>query len=71
VLRYGAERAGPVRAVLGQARHERTGRPGRLGAERVQKVQTGRVTRNPADLVFCVLPVSPGSLNYGNARRWE
>ena len=39
----------------------------RLGAERVQKVQTWWVMRDPADLLFCVLPVSPGSLNDQNA----
>jgi hypothetical protein len=43
----------------------------RLGAERVQKVQTWQVMRDPAGLLFCVLPVSPGSLNEENAQRWE
>jgi hypothetical protein len=43
----------------------------RLGAERVQKVQTWWVMRDPAGLLFCVLPASPGSLNDENARRWE
>jgi hypothetical protein len=37
----------------------------------VQKVQTGWVMRDPADLVFCLLPTSPGSLNDENAQRWE
>jgi hypothetical protein len=45
--------------------------PGRLGAERVQKVQTWWVMRDPAGLLFRVLPMSPGSLNDENARRWE
>ena len=43
----------------------------RLGAERVQPVATWWVMRDPAGLVFCVLPVSPGSLNDDNARHWE
>ena len=43
----------------------------RLGADRVQKVQTWWVMRDPAGLLFCVLPVSPGSLNEENAQRWE
>jgi hypothetical protein len=43
----------------------------RLGAERVQQVETWWVMRDPADLLFCVLPVDPGSLNENNAQRWE
>ena len=43
----------------------------RLGAERVQKVQTWWVMRDPAGLLFCVLPMRPGSLTDENARRWE
>jgi hypothetical protein len=43
----------------------------RLGAERVQKVEPWWVMRDPAGLVFCVLPESPGSLNDDNAQRWE
>ena len=27
--------------------------------------------RNPAGLLFCVLPMRPGSLNDENAQRWE
>jgi hypothetical protein len=42
-----------------------------LGAERVQKVQTWWVMRDPAGLLFSVLPMSPGSLNDENAQRWE
>ena len=41
----------------------------RIGAERVQKVQTWWVMRDPAGLLFCVLPMSPGSLNDENAQR--
>jgi hypothetical protein len=43
----------------------------RLGAERVRQVQTWWVMRGLAGLPFCVLPVSPGSLNDENAQRWE
>jgi hypothetical protein len=38
----------------------------RLGAEHVQKVQAWGV-RDPAGLLFCVLPMSPGALNDENA----
>jgi hypothetical protein len=37
----------------------------------VQKVKTWWVMRDPAGLLCCVLPMSPGSLNDENARRWE
>ena len=43
----------------------------RIGAERVQMVQTWWVMRDPVGLLFCVLPISPGSLNDENAQRWE
>ena len=43
----------------------------RLGAERVRKVQARWVMRDPAGLLFSVLPVSPGSLNDENAQRRE
>ena len=43
----------------------------RLGAERVQKVQTWQVMRDPAGLLFCVIPEPPGSLDEGNAQRWD
>jgi len=43
----------------------------RLGAERVQKVQAWWVMRDPAGLLFCVLPIGAGSLNDENAQRWE
>jgi hypothetical protein len=42
-----------------------------LGAKRVQQVQTWWVMLDPAGLPFCVLPISPGSLNDDNAQRWE
>jgi hypothetical protein len=43
----------------------------RIGAERVQKVQAWWVMRDRAGLLFCVLPIGPGSLNDENAQRWE
>ena len=43
----------------------------RLGATRIQMVQTWWVMRDPAGLPFCVLPTSPGSLTDENAQRWE
>lgn len=46
-------------------------RPERLGAHRVRAVETWWVMRDPAGPLFCVLPVTPGSLNDENARRWE
>jgi Glyoxalase-like domain len=42
-----------------------------VGAERVQPVASWWVMRDPAGLVFCVLPVSAGSLNDDNAQRWD
>ena len=43
----------------------------RLGAERVQLVQSWQVMRDPAGLLFCVVPDPPGTLDEGNARSWE
>jgi hypothetical protein len=42
----------------------------RLGARRVQLVDSWQVMRDPAGLLFCVLPDSPGTLHEGNAHRW-
>jgi hypothetical protein len=46
-------------------------RLGRLGAEQVQRVNSWQVMRDPAGLLFCVVPDPPGTLNEDNARRWE
>jgi hypothetical protein len=43
----------------------------RLGAERVQLVHSWQVMRDPAGLLFCVVPDPPGTLNEDNAHRWE
>jgi len=41
-----------------------------LGARRVQRVHSWQVMRDPAGLLFCVLPDPPGTLHEGNAHRW-
>ncbi|MFD9002378.1 VOC family protein [Streptomyces sp. NPDC059582] len=43
----------------------------RLGAARVRKVHSWWVMRDPAGLLFCVIPHPPGNLDDSNARRWE
>jgi hypothetical protein len=43
----------------------------KLGARREQLVQDWYVMRDPAGLLFCVVPVKAGSLNDGNAQRWD
>jgi hypothetical protein len=42
-----------------------------LGAERVQQVHSWQVMRDPAGLLFCVIPEPAGSLNQSNAQRWQ
>jgi Glyoxalase-like domain len=42
-----------------------------LGAERVQQVHSWWVLRDPAGLLFCVIPEPVGSLDDGNANRWD
>jgi len=41
-----------------------------LGARRVQELPFWQVLRDPAGLLFCVIPEPPGSLNDDNAKRW-
>jgi Glyoxalase-like domain len=43
----------------------------RLGAERVQRVHSWWVMRDPAGLLFCVIPDPIGTLDERNAHRWE
>jgi Glyoxalase-like domain len=43
----------------------------KLGAERVRQVHAWQIMRDPAGLLFCVIPEPPGSLNDSNARRWD
>ncbi len=42
-----------------------------LGAQRAAMVHSWWVLRDPAGLLFCVVPEPAGSLNDGNARRWD
>src|SRR6266496_6494597 len=42
-----------------------------LGAERVGRARSWWVLRDPAGLLFCVMPEPVGSLSAGNARRWD
>jgi hypothetical protein len=42
-----------------------------LGASREQRVQDWYVMRDPAGLLFCVVPVTAGSLDDANAQRWD
>jgi hypothetical protein len=42
-----------------------------LGAERVRKVNRWFVMRDPAGLLFCVVPDEPGTLTDDNAHRWD
>ena len=43
----------------------------KLGATREQQVQDWHVMRDPAGLVFCVVPVEAGTLDENNAQRWD
>jgi hypothetical protein len=43
----------------------------RVNRSLVARVRSGPDFGNPAGLLFCVLPMSPGSLNDENAERWE
>lgn len=42
-----------------------------LGAEQVRRVDFWCVLRDPAGLLFCVVPERPGSLDATNAQRWD
>jgi predicted enzyme related to lactoylglutathione lyase len=43
----------------------------RLGAQREQRVHDWYVMRDPAGMLFCVVPEKPGSLDDDNAHRWD
>jgi hypothetical protein len=43
----------------------------KLGAELVQQVDLWWIMRDPAGLLFCVIPEPAGSLNDSNAQRWS
>jgi hypothetical protein len=42
-----------------------------LGAQRVEQIEKWWLMRDPAGLVFCVVPEPPGQLNDTNAQRWD
>jgi Glyoxalase-like domain len=42
-----------------------------LGAERVRQAHSWWVLRDPAGLLFCVIPEPVGSLSDDNAQRWD
>jgi catechol 2,3-dioxygenase-like lactoylglutathione lyase family enzyme len=42
-----------------------------LGAEQVRRVDFWCVLRDPAGLLFCVVPEPQGSLDASNAQRWD
>ena len=42
-----------------------------LGAQRIQQNHSWWVMRDPAGLVFCVIPSRPGTLDDTNATRWD
>jgi hypothetical protein len=42
-----------------------------LGAARVQQTGYWWVLRDPAGLLFCVVPARPGSLTDASAQRWD
>ncbi len=43
----------------------------KLGAERAGQAHSWQLMRDPAGLVFCVIPERPGELNDSNARHWD
>jgi hypothetical protein len=43
----------------------------RAGAERVQQIHQWWVMRDPAGILFCVIPEEPGTLTETNAWRWD
>jgi predicted enzyme related to lactoylglutathione lyase len=47
------------------------GRLEKLGASQEQRVHEWYVMRDPAGLLFCVVPVKAGSLHDDNAQRWD
>lgn len=42
-----------------------------LGAERVEQGHSWQVMRDPAGLLFCVVPDPPGTLTPDNSHRWD
>lgn len=42
-----------------------------LGAERAGQAHSWQLMRDPAGLVFCVIPQPPGTLDDSNAQHWD
>jgi hypothetical protein len=42
-----------------------------LGAERVRQVHSWWIMRDPAGLLFCVIPEPAGALDDSNSQRWD
>ena len=40
-------------------------------ADHDRELASWQLMRDPAGLVFCVIPERPGELDDGNARRWD
>ena len=49
----------------------RAGKRFDFGAEVVQQAHSWWVMRDPAGLLFCIIPERPGTLNDSNAQRWD
>jgi hypothetical protein len=47
------------------------GRLEQLGATRVRQVEAWWIMRDPAGLLFCVVPDGPDATNASNAHRWD
>jgi hypothetical protein len=43
----------------------------KLGAELVEQAHSWWVMRDPAGLLFCIIPERPGTLNESNAQCWD
>jgi hypothetical protein len=43
----------------------------KLGAELVEQAHSWWVMRDPAGLLFCIIPERPGTLNDSNAQCWD
>ncbi len=43
----------------------------KLGAELVERAHSWWVMRDPAGLLFCIIPERPGTLNDSNAQCWD
>jgi hypothetical protein len=42
-----------------------------LGAEKVEQMHAWWILRDPAGMLFCVVPDPAGTLNESNAQRWD